>query len=87
MYRLADSQAEAHNRPKPWPDGRLAGRFGTDVLAELIKGIDEFTSDVAGRRQRWARRDGPAMLGRSCRSMTRSFWSGSRASTGRASRS
>jgi hypothetical protein len=45
------------------PDGRLAGRFGTDVLGGLIKGIDEFSSDVAGRRLGWARRDGPAMLG------------------------
>jgi hypothetical protein len=44
-------------------DGRLAGRFGTDVLGELIKGIDEFSSDVAGRRLGRARRDGPAMLG------------------------
>jgi hypothetical protein len=32
------------------PDSRLAGRFGTDVLGELIKGIDDFSSDVAGRR-------------------------------------
>lgn len=44
-------------------DGRLAGRFGTDVLVGLIKGIDEFSADVAGRRTGWARRDGPAMLG------------------------
>jgi len=45
------------------PDGNLAGRFGTDVLAGLIKGIDEFSSEVAGRRLGWARRHGPAMLG------------------------
>lgn len=45
------------------PDGSLAGRFGTDVLAGLIKGIDEYSSEVAGRRLRWARRHGPVMLG------------------------
>jgi hypothetical protein len=45
------------------PDSRLAGRFGTDVLGGLINGIDEFSSDVAGRRLGRARRDGPAMLG------------------------
>ncbi len=45
------------------PDSPLAGRFGTDVLGELIKGIDEYSSDVAGRRLGQARRDGPAMLG------------------------
>jgi hypothetical protein len=45
------------------PDGRLAGRFGTDVLAGLIKGIDDFNSDVVSRRAGWTRRDGPAMLG------------------------
>ena len=45
------------------PDSRLAGRFGTDALGGLIKGIDEFSFDVTGRRLGRARRDGPAMLG------------------------
>jgi hypothetical protein len=45
------------------PDSRLTGRFGTDVLAGLIEGINEYESDLAGRRQGWTRRDGLAMLG------------------------
>lgn len=43
------------------PDGSLSGRFGTDVLDELIAGIDEFQQAVAAQPAYHSL--GPAMLG------------------------
>lgn len=43
------------------PDGRLTGRFGTNVLDDLIGGIDEFRGAATARMSH--RMLGPAMLG------------------------